>query len=125
MRFLLDQDVYQITYNFLTQNHYDVIRVKDISCDRAKDEDILKEAVKRSCTLITRDKGFGSLVFFSKMSCTGIILLRHKTKDIDKVHSQLQRLLKNHSFEQIKGSFITVEADKYRIRHLPLSVSDE
>lgn len=76
MNFLLDQDVYHYTYTALSDTGFDVIRAKDIGFHKASDETLLHEALKRSRILITRDKGFGALVFFSEMKSAGVILLR-------------------------------------------------
>lgn len=69
--------------------------------------------------IITRDKAFGSLIFFSGLECPGIILLRKRSDNINKVHDNILKLLKEHPFENLQGSFVTVEYDKYRLRHVP------
>ena len=121
MKFLLDQDVYNITYEFLIENNFDVLKVKEIGCERANDTDILKEGLKRSRIIITRDKDFGSLIFFSKLKCYGIILLRQKPDNIENVHQNLLSTLNEYKKEKLYGSFITIEADKVRIRPVTIN----
>lgn len=47
MRFLADQDMYQITIDFLIDLGHEVIRVKDVGLAQALDEEILQYAHKR------------------------------------------------------------------------------
>ncbi len=119
MKFLLDQDVYHITYELLIQNRFDVIRVRELGLEKSSDREILKEALNRSRMIITRDKDFGSLIFFSGLECPGIILLRQRPDNINKVHDNLLNLFKENTSEKLQCSFVTVESDKYRLRHVP------
>lgn len=41
--------------------------------------------------LITRDKGFGALVFLKAMKQTGVILLRVTPKTVEEIHLELGR----------------------------------
>lgn len=118
MKFLLDQDVYYSSYRFLKNKNYDVIRVSDIGLSTADDIIILKESNKLNRILITRDKGFGSLVFFSELKSTGIILLRLEPKESEKIHKVLLEVLETYSFEQLQKYFITIDPDKYRTRKI-------
>ena len=118
MKLFLDQDVYHKIYVFLKENNFDVIRAKDLNLDRAGDDIILSESFKRDRILITKDKGFGSLVFFSRMKSAGVILLRLHPKDTEKIQKILLEVLTKYSQNQLKGTFITIEPDKYRIRHI-------
>lgn len=119
MKFLLDQDVYHITYEFLLRNGFDVVRAREIDLDKSSDREIMEEAIKYSRIIITRDKDFGSLVFFSRLKCPGVILLRQRPDTIKKVHTILFTLLNTYSFDKLKSNFITVESDKYRLRKIP------
>lgn len=44
MKFLLDQDVYNITANFLINAQYDVVLVSQLGLSRAEDTEILRTA---------------------------------------------------------------------------------
>ncbi|MDY0084031.1 MAG: DUF5615 family PIN-like protein [Ignavibacteriaceae bacterium] len=54
---------------------FDVLSVRDIY-PSMKDADILELAVKEARLIITMDKDFGELVFNSKISHAGVLLLR-------------------------------------------------
>ncbi len=85
---------------------------------RASDEELLRAALKANRLLITRDKDFGALLFLKKKKSTGVILLRISPKNIEKVHSELQKLLREHSEDELQRSFCVLEHNRYRIRHL-------
>jgi predicted nuclease of predicted toxin-antitoxin system len=75
MKLLLDQDVYALTANFLTDCGYDVVRVAELGLARASDEEILRTAQEQGRILITRDRDYGNLVFV-KAIATGVIYLK-------------------------------------------------
>ena len=119
MEFLLDQDGYHYTYTTFKKKGYDVICAKDIGYEKASDESLLHEAFKRSRIFVTRDKGFGSLVFFSQIKCAGVILLRGEPQEIEKIHTVIFNMLKEYSFAELAGYFVTIEPDKFRMRKIP------
>jgi len=69
--------------------------------------------------LITRDKGFGALVFQQPSTSRGVILLRIHPLTISAVHAQLLRVLAELTEAEIRRSFIVVEPTQYRIRKIP------
>ena len=98
---------------------HDVLAASDIGMSRASDEKLLREAQQRNRILITRDKGFGSLVFLGNIDCPGVILLRISPERMDDVHTELGRLLKENTEADLQKNFTTVEPEKHRIRHIP------
>ena len=66
MKFLADQDVYQITVDFLRELGHDLVRARDVELNRASDDDILEYAYHDDRIFLTRDKGFGALTFLLK-----------------------------------------------------------
>ncbi len=59
MRFLLDQDVYELTARVLAQSGCDVLRVRDLGLSRADDMTLVRTARERGCVLVTRDRDSG------------------------------------------------------------------
>ncbi len=66
MRLLADQDIYQITIDNLREWGHDLLTAKDIGLQQALDEDLPKRPKAENRLLLTRDKGFGGLVFLNK-----------------------------------------------------------
>jgi predicted nuclease of predicted toxin-antitoxin system len=119
MRLLLDQDIYNVTANQLRDWGHDVVTVREIQMHRATDEDLLKKARESSRILITRDKDFAMLIFLKEELSTGVIFLRITPGSIESVHRELDRLLKEHTADELMHLFCVVEANRHRIRHLP------
>ena len=120
MKFLLDQDVYKCTADFLMSLGHDVIKVNDIGMGRSSDFAILKKAKLLSRILVSRDKDFGSLVFLDKELSGGIIFLRINPSEIKDVHSVLKILLEHYQEDDLRYSFCTITSKGYRIRKLSI-----
>jgi predicted nuclease of predicted toxin-antitoxin system len=97
---------------------HEVITAKELGMHKSSDEDLLNATRKANRLLITRDKDFGALLFLKEKKSTGVILLRIKPKQIEKVHCELRRLFQEQSENILKTSFCVVEPTRYRIRHL-------
>ena len=118
MHFLIDQDVYSVTVNWLRELGHDVLTAKEIGMERAADQKLLRKAREYSRVFVTRDKDFGALVFLRKELSAGVILLRMDPRTIDSVHEQLKRLLKHCKEEELNHLFCVVEPDRYRERRI-------
>ena len=118
MRILADQDVYKMTTDKLTEWGHDVITARSLALQKAPDEEILRAAKKAGRLLITRDKDFGELLFLKEKDTEGVILLRGGFKDMGKVHSELQRFLREQKEDVLRHALAVVEPKRYRIRHL-------
>ena len=86
MRFLLDQDVYGITAQFLGDLGHDVVQVAEIGLARAADEEILNIAQEQSRILVTRDRDYGNLVFVQALGA-GVLYLRILPSTQNAVHA--------------------------------------
>jgi predicted nuclease of predicted toxin-antitoxin system len=75
MRFLLDQDVYAATRQFLLSLGHDVVQVSQLGLSQATDEQLLAAAQEQGRILITRDRDFGTLVFARALG-SGVLYLR-------------------------------------------------
>ena len=117
MRFLLDQDVYELTARLPVESGYDVLRVRDLGLSRADDVTLLKTARERGRIMVTRDRDYGYLVFVEALQ-SGVIYLRIAPATVKPVHAELERLLREQPFDRLKRAFTVVEPGRYRIRSL-------
>ena len=118
MRFLLDQDVYELTARVLAQQAGgDVVRVRELGLSRADDVTLLMTAREQDRVLVTRDRDFGYLVFVEAVQW-GVIYLRMTPATVEAVHAELERLLREQPFERLTKTFAVVEPGRYRIRSL-------
>jgi predicted nuclease of predicted toxin-antitoxin system len=63
MRFLIDQDVYQVTVDQLKEWGHDVTTVRELEMQQAADESLLVKARQVNRIFITRDKDFVPSLF--------------------------------------------------------------
>lgn len=119
MRILADQDIYQMTIEWLKENGHNVVTAKDLGMQRSSDEELLIKAKAMNRLFLTRDKDFGALVFLKTKPSTGVILLRLSPTSLEEVHKELKRVFEEHKEEELKEFFCVVEPDKHRLRQLP------
>ena len=119
MRFLTDQDVYQVMVVWLRRAGHDVTTARDCDLQRASDRQLLEHARTTARVLVTRDKDFGALVFLQARLSVGVILLRMSPESIQEAHEELHRLLSAHPECELAVSFCIVEPHRHRVRHLP------
>ncbi len=119
MQFLVDQDVYDVTVGWLRQQGHDVVTAGELGMQRASDEAMLAQARETSRLFLTRDKDFGALTFLQAQRSGGVILLRVTPMVVEDVHRELQRFLRQHREEELRGSFCVIEPHRHRIRRLP------
>ena len=86
---------------------------------RADDHLLLNVAKEQNRVLVTRDRDFGNLVFVEGLQA-GVIYLRTLPSTQIAVHEELQRVLSEHSEDELHGCFIVVEPGRHRIRRLQM-----
>lgn len=79
----------------------------------------LNRRIAEDRLLLTRDKGFGALMFLEAHTYGGVILLRIAPQSVESVHQELARLLTEHGEDELKGCFVVVEPGRHRIRRTP------
>ncbi len=118
MRILLDHDVYAVTARFLEKLQHEVMSAAEAGCAQVTDLELLNTAHAQNRLLITRDRDFGRLVFMEETG-SGIIYLRVLPSTLQKVHKQLETVLKSYSESELQNAFVVVEPGRHRFRKLP------
>ena len=119
MRFLLDQDVYASTARFHLNLGHDVVRVAQLGLSQAEeDEELLRLAEGESRILVTRDRGFGALVFVRVLGA-GVLYLRVLPSTQNAVHTELESVLTTYPDEGLQTAFIVIEPGGHRVRRPP------
>jgi hypothetical protein len=77
----------------------------------------LQEATARNLLLLSRDRDFEQLVFAEERPA-GVLYLRITPSTQEIVHEELQRVLDEHSSDELRSPFIVVEPGQHRIRRL-------
>ncbi len=119
MKFLLDQDVYTCTARFLEGLGHDVVTAADINCSRSSDSELLRIAQEQERIFVTRDRDFGGLVFVKGLGA-GVLYLRILPSTQNRVHKELEAVLKSYPENELKRAFVVVEPGRYRFRKISL-----
>ena len=118
MHFLTDQDVYRPTTGFLRSLGHDVLTAAEAGLSRAPDEDILRRSHSLRRILVTRDKGFGTLLFRGSQEFSGAILLRMEPWTAELVHDELARFLRDHPDLDWPSYLAVIEPFRHRLRRV-------
>ena len=114
MKFLVDAGVGKKVENWLKENGFDVLSVRDID-SRAKDSQILRWAVDQQRMIISMDKDFGELVYNSGKHHAGVLILRLEDVDGDAKVEVIKKILAEY-YDKIESHFCVFQDGRLRIR---------
>ena len=114
MKFIGDENLDKSLIKYLKENNIDIIYIREYNRGM-NDVDIIKKAFKEKRIIITKDKGFGELVFRLKYRIYGLILLR---LDEENDYSEYLYSVINKYKDRINNKFVVVTPKSIRIRHL-------
>jgi len=120
MKFLADMGLSQSSVNWLRQNGYDVIRLREEGLQRTTDAEIVKKATKERRAILTCDLDFGDLMATSGEIYPSVIIFRLQNERPENVNRRLEQVLKESSDVLEKGAIISVEETRHRVRLLPI-----
>lgn len=115
MKFLLDQDVYKSTAQYLMDLQHNIVSVAQLGLSRADDEKLLKVGQQQKRLFVTRDRDFGRLVFLKRL-CAGVLYLRMLPSTQDAVHNELGSVLKTYDDIELAQAFVVIQPGGHRIR---------
>jgi predicted nuclease of predicted toxin-antitoxin system len=104
----------------LRENGHDVLTAAEAGLSQAEDGDLLRFAAGATRGLLSRDKGFGNLVFQEGLPNNGIVLLRITPSTQRAVHAQFLNALTKQPDLPCPSTVLVVEPHRYRIRRGPL-----
>lgn len=113
MRVLFDVGVGRKAEEFLAAQGHDVKAVRDLD-PKMLDEDILELAAAEARLVITMDKDFGELVYRSRRSHAGVLLLRLEAATGDDKVAVIRTLVEYA--DELAGRFAVYQNGKLRIR---------
>ncbi len=125
MRFLIDNALSQIVAEQLRLHGHDAAHVRDYGLQKAPDEKIFTIAQQEERVIVSADTDFGTLIALRRERGPSVILFRRGTDR--KPDRQVALLLSNlPAIEESlrRGSIITFEQTRIRIRSLPIGDED-
>ena len=114
MKFLVDVGVGKKVENWLKENGFDILSVRDID-SHAKDSQILRWAVDQQRMIISMDKDFGELVYNSGKHHAGVLILRLEDADGDAKVEVIKKILAEF-YDKIESHFCVFQDGRLRIR---------
>ena len=114
MKFLFDVCVGRKAEQFLAAQGHDVKAVRDLD-PKLPDSDILDIAVAEARLVVTMDKDFGELVYRSRRTHAGVLLLRLEASTGDEKVEVIKTLIESYA-DEINGMFAVYANGKLRIR---------
>jgi predicted nuclease of predicted toxin-antitoxin system len=114
-KFLIDVGVGKKVEEWMKTLQYDTKTIRDLN-PRMPDIEILKIAVAEKRLLITMDKDFGELVYKSRRSYSGVLLLRLEDESTAEKIKVLETILNNYA-SKIANKFSVYKKNKLRIKN--------
>mgnify|MGYP000206361270 FL=1 len=114
LRFLIDVNVGIKVEQYLKDNGFDILCIRDIN-PMMTDKEILYLAKQENRILLTLDKDFGELVYNSGLLHSGVLLLRLENEKISNKIEILKTILDKFSTD-LQGKFCVYQDGKIRIK---------
>jgi predicted nuclease of predicted toxin-antitoxin system len=114
LRLLVDVNVGHIVEQWLRDNGYDIVAVRDVD-PYLPDSRILDHALLDNRFVITMDKDFGELVYRFGQGHSGVLLLRLDTDTSQEKIKALNLILNNYS-DNLRNNFCVYQNGRLRIR---------
>jgi predicted nuclease of predicted toxin-antitoxin system len=115
LKFLVDVGVGRKVEEWLINNGYDVLAVRDID-PRMSDEKVLRKSVDEKRMVVTMDKDFGELVYHSGLPHAGVLLLRLEDANADEKVKIVRKIITDYS-GKLFNRFCVYQGGRFRIKH--------
>jgi predicted nuclease of predicted toxin-antitoxin system len=120
MNFVGDAGISPRTVRFLRDRGHNVVHVRDLGMQRAKDIEILELARAEDSVVLTFDLDFGDLLALGLHDKPSVIIFRLQDESADSVNRNLLAVLSRVEQDLIEGALVLVQDLRYRIRRLPI-----
>jgi predicted nuclease of predicted toxin-antitoxin system len=114
VKFLTDVGVGKKVEEWLAENDYDVIAIRDLNPGMS-DQEILSIAVQDRRLVITMDKDFGEMVYRAGQQHTGVLLLRLEEASGREKMRVVAEIVSRHA-DKLAGKFCVYQKGRLRIR---------
>ena len=123
MNFVADAGISPRTVEFLREQGHDVVHVRDIGMQRAKDSEILELARSQDRIVLTVDLDFGDLLALGLRDKPSTIIFRLDDETAESVNTNLLTVLAQTESDLRDGALILVQEFRYRVRRLPIHLT--
>ena len=109
MKFVADAGISPRTVKFLREQGHDVVHVRDIGMQRAKDAEILELARTQDRIVLTFDLDFGDLLALGLSDKPSTIIFRLDVETAESVNTNLLTVLAQTESDLRDGALILVQ----------------
>lgn len=121
MRLLLDQNLSPALADLLNATGHDAVHVRSIGLSRASDDQIMTAAVTNRRVVVSADTDFGELLARTNADEPSVLLIRRQDQRRARQLAALIELnLPAVSDDLEAGAIVVFDADRIRVRRLPL-----
>jgi predicted nuclease of predicted toxin-antitoxin system len=120
MKILLDMNMTPRWVQFLRAAGFEVLHWSQIGRADAPDEEIMAYAASREFVVLTHDLDFSAILAATKGRKPSVIQLRARNIAPEAVGATVLTALRQTASELEAGALLTIDADRTRIRLLPL-----
>ncbi len=116
MKLKLDENLPHDLATALRGDGHDVHTVVEEQLAGESDPVVVAAATDEGRILLTLDRGIGDLRRYPPGSHAGILVLRPSAQDPDSILALIQRLVRTHPIDELRGCVSIVEPRQVRIR---------
>ena len=120
MKLLLDMNMSRLFLPWLHSAGYHAIHWSSIGEPTAPDKLILEYAAENEFVVLTSDLDFGSILSATQVFGPSVVLVRPHFAKPEDIIRQILLALKTSAFELEDGALVIVEANRIRVRPLPM-----
>ena len=121
MRFLLDQNVSPQLVVELAAFGHDAVHVRELGMSRSLDVEILELAHREGRVIVSSDTDFGELLARTNTPLPSVVLLRRQgERRAAQIAALLEANLEAVADDLDAGAIVVLEAERIRIRRLPM-----
>lgn len=120
MKFLVDEALQDAVAHRLEAAGHDAAHVRLRGLAGHTDDEVMALAVDEDRVLITTDTDFGTILALSGAAGPNVLLLRGTGDTVEERVGSILDVLPRVEYELNEGALIVIEAERYRVRYLPI-----